>query len=164
MSDPQPFPVWIFLLFPVAFAAVWLLVTGLLGTLGGWSALARLYPDHGDAPAGDVVEIPGTSLGLQRAGMPFPVRYKRCVTVLLSATGVHLRVMALFRFRHPPLLIPWAQVERMETGHLARWRGPVIHPRGTGTTILVHGGAAGAIEEAWALRAGTPAQSASAPS
>lgn len=162
MSDPQPFPVWIFVLFPVFFAAVWLFVTGILASMGGWSELARHYRDPGEAPRGDSVVLSGASVSLRRGRIPLPANYNRCVTLALSGTGLHLRVMAVFRFRHPPLLIPWAQVECVEPATILLFRILTVHPRGTGTRIHLYGSAATMVEEAWARRAAVSAQPAPA--
>lgn len=151
MSDPQPFPFWIIPLFPVFFVALWLFVTGLLATLGGWSELAHHYPDFGTTPEGNVLTVGGSSVGMRRGGVPLPVSYNRVVTLTLSRTGLHLRVMSFFRFRHPPILIPWEQVEALEPG---MWHSLVVHPRGSGTRIRLYGRAARTVEEAWAQRAG----------
>lgn len=152
MNEPQPFPVWIIALFPLFFVGIWLLVVGLLATLGGWGALARRYPDPGDAARGNLLVLGGSSLMMRRAPIPFPVTYKRCVTVTLSGVGLHLRVMAFFRFRHPPLLIPWEQVERMEAGHFLAWRTLTVHAGGTGTRIALYGSSVQVVEEAWQRR------------
>jgi hypothetical protein len=154
MNDPQPFPVWIIPLFPLFFVGVWLFVVGLLAALGGWSALGRHFRDPGDAARGNFIELPGSSLMMRRAPIPFPVSYNHCVAVTVSGAGLHLRVMVLFRFRHPPLLIPWEQVERMEPGHHLFWRTLRIRLRGTGTRISLVGDAGRVVEEAWAQRAG----------
>ena len=154
MDDPQSFPIWpIVLLFPVFFVVLWLGVVGLLATLGGWNALARRFPDPGDAARGNILGLPGTTLGMRRAGVPFPVSYKRCVTLLLSSAGLHLRVMAFFRFRHPPILVPWEQVEGMDPGRMLAWRTLAVRPRGSGARILLYGYAAEAVQASWERRA-----------
>jgi hypothetical protein len=162
MNDPQPFPVWIFALFPVFFAAVWLFVVGLLASMGGWSELARHYRDPGEAPRGNAVVLSGASVSLRRGWIPLPANYNHCVTLSLSGTGLHLRVMAVFRFRHPPLLIPWTQVERVEPGTVLFFRILTVHPRGTSTHIHLYGRASTAVEEAWGRRAAGAAQPAPA--
>lgn len=159
MSDPQPIPVWLIPLFPVFFVAMWLAVTGLLGTVGGWSELARHYGDPGEAPRGSSIEVRGSSLSLRGGWIPLPTNYNRCVTVTLSGTGLHLRVMFLFRFRHPPLLIPWTRVERVERGTVFFFfRILTVHPRGSATRIRLHGRAARLVEEAWGQRTAGPAR------
>jgi hypothetical protein len=37
--------------------------------------------------------------------------YGNCLTVGASPDGFYLAISPLFRFRHPPLLIPWTEVE-----------------------------------------------------
>jgi hypothetical protein len=36
--------------------------------------------------------------------------YHNCLTIGGSPEGLYLAIMPLFRFRHPPLLIPWAEI------------------------------------------------------
>ena len=150
MSDPQPFPLWIiFLLFPLFFAAIWLFVTGILATVGGWSVLARLYRDPGHAFRGNIVQLPGSSVSLRRGRVPLPANYNRCVTLTLPGPGLHLRVVSAFRFRHPPLFIPWGQMETVEPGTMLGWRILTLRPRGTGTRIYLWGGTAEVVEDAY---------------
>lgn len=149
MNDPQPFPVWIFVLFPLFFAAVWLLVAAILATVGGWAELARQYRDPGHDFRGNIVQLPGSSLSMRRGRMPFPANYKHCVTLTLPGTGLHLRVMSVFRFRHPPLFIPWGQMERVEPGSILRWRTLTLRPAGSSTRIYLWGRTARVVEDAW---------------
>lgn len=142
-------PLWIIPLFPLFFVAVWLLVMTILATLGGWRALGRRYPDPGNAAVGDLQRLPGSSIRMT----PVPVSYRGCVTLMLSSAGLHLRVMPIFRFLHPPLLIPWSEIERAEAGWGLFGRTLALHPRGGGTGILLHGITARRVEEAWAARA-----------
>lgn len=159
MSDPQPLPVWIIPLFPVFFTAMWLLVTGTLSMVGGWSELARHYRDPGEAPRRSSIVLRGSSLGLRGGWIPLPTNYNNCVTLTLSGTGLHLRVFFVFRFRHPPLLIPWTRVERVERGTaLFFFRTLTVRPHGVDTRIRLYGRAARVVEGAWGQRAAGAAQ------
>ncbi|MGH9564904.1 MAG: hypothetical protein ACRD4I_02870 [Candidatus Angelobacter sp.] len=42
--------------------------------------------------------------------MRFIATYGNCLVVGGSSEGLYLAIMALFRFRHPPLLIPWTEI------------------------------------------------------
>jgi hypothetical protein len=146
MSDPQPFPIWIIPPFPLFFAAVWVLVISLLALIGGWAALGRLYPDPRTA-RNPVQSFRTASLDLRRGRFPLPVNYNNCVVAEIAPGGLHLRVWLAFRLLHPPLLIPWSQIEHFEPGRSLFWRTLTIHPRGTRIRIRLYGGAAEAVEE-----------------
>lgn len=162
MSDLPPSIVWVIPLYLVFCAAVCLLVTDMKAKLGGWSELARHYRDPEEPPRGGFVVLAGSTVSLRRERMPLPMSYPRCVTLTVSGTGLHLRVLFALRFRHPPLLIPWTQVERVEPGTAPFFRLLTVHPRGTDTHIHLSGRAAAAVAEAWERRAAGSAQPAPA--
>ncbi len=39
------------------------------------------------------------------------MNYNNVLTIGVNAQGMYLAVMFLFRFRHPPLLIPWSDIK-----------------------------------------------------
>jgi len=90
------------LLIPVFFVSFWLLSCALASWSGGWSALARSYR----APAPFV----GLKWRLRGAQMRWWMNYNNVLTIGVNAQGMYLAVMFLFRFRHPPLLIPWSDI------------------------------------------------------
>jgi hypothetical protein len=51
----------------------------------------------------------GTAYYLQ-TGFIGAVCYRSCLNVRVSRVGVYLSIFPLFRFAHPPLLIPWSDV------------------------------------------------------
>lgn len=145
MDDPQPLPLWMIPLFPLFFAGMWMLVLTIISA-AGWNALARLYREPEGMARDPVASFRTTSIDL-RGGFPLPANYSNCVIVEVARAGLHLRVWLPFRFRHPPLLIPWARVERFERGRFLFWRTLTLHPRGTNTRIRLYGGPARAVEE-----------------
>lgn len=42
--------------------------------------------------------------------MRWTASYNGCLIVGCCAEGLYLATMPLFRFRHPPLLIPWTEI------------------------------------------------------
>lgn len=159
MDDPQAFPLWLIpVVFPLFFVGLWLFITGLLSTIGGWNVLARLYPEPVMTDRAAIRSVRGASLHLRRRAMPLPTNYNHCVTVGVSPAGLHLRTAVFFRFRHPPLLIPWTEMESVEPEQVLLWHTLAIQPRGAGTHIRLYGGAANLVEEAWGqLAARSPA-------
>jgi hypothetical protein len=147
MNDPQTFIIWFVPLFLVAFTALWLLICALLAEVGGWSELAGLYREPEAMVRAPVQSFGMATLDLRRGWFPLPANYSNCAIVEVAPAGLHLRTWRPFRFRHPPLLIPWSQIERLEPGHMLFFRTLTIHPRGVGTRIRLYGGAGKAVEE-----------------
>jgi hypothetical protein len=115
-------------LFLVGFVAFWCGVVRLLAHLG-WQ---RLVPDfrvsYWEA---------GRSFGAGRASLG-PVSYKGVITAEVTAAGLVLRALFLFRVGHPPLLIPWASLEPLRAD--SAWWGTTyettIPPRDGGGVRL----------------------------
>lgn len=149
MDEPQAFPYWLFFLFPIFFAAMWLGITGMLAEIGGWSELARLYREPEGMVRAPVQSFRMATLDLRRRGIPLPTNYSNCAIVELAVEGLHLRPWAIFRFRHPPLLIPWTQMEQVQPGTFLFFRVLTVSPRGVGTRIRMYGAPAEAVEHAW---------------
>jgi len=84
------------------FVAFWCGIVALIAMVSGWSALARQYP----APEGHG----GSSWGFESARMRMNSSYSGCLSIHATRDGLYLAVMPFFRFRHPPLLIPWREV------------------------------------------------------
>ena len=76
----------------------------LLISRGGWARLAKEFATPA-VPA-------GKRRGYVSAHFRPLTSYKNSVAVTLTAEGIHLAMMPLFRVGHPPLLIPWQYVER----------------------------------------------------
>ncbi|HEY2177440.1 MAG TPA: hypothetical protein VGH15_02565 [Caulobacteraceae bacterium] len=90
------------MLFPIAFTALWLGITSLLGLLGGWPVLMRRYPDRDEAPS--------LRLDSQYGRMGVGVELRGALS--LSACPSGLRV-AISRFLGPfskPFFVPWSEI------------------------------------------------------
>jgi hypothetical protein len=159
MNETQELPLWFIPLFPIFFVAMWVGIIGAIGEMGGWGELARLYREPAGTVRAPVQRFSMGSLDLRRGTFSLPMNYGNCVVVEIAAAGLHLRTWFPFRFRHPPLLIPWSAMERVQTGRILFWRVLTIHPRGVGTRMRLYGGPARAVEQVWqqaAARAGQP--------
>lgn len=88
--------------FPFYFGALWCFVCSLLSFIGGWSTLATRYRLHS--------VFVGERWSFQSGQMRWSVNYGNCLTVGGNSQGLYLAVLALFRFKQPPLLIPWEEV------------------------------------------------------
>jgi hypothetical protein len=159
MNETHELPLWLIPLFPVFFAAMWLGITSLLAELGGWRELARLYAEPEGTVRAPAQRFSMASLDLRRGWFPLPVNYSNCMVVEVAPAGLHLRPWLPFRFRHPPLLIPWPAMERVQMGTFLFFRILTISPRGVGIRLRLYGGPARAVEQVWqqaAARAGQP--------
>jgi hypothetical protein len=88
-------------LLPVAFVAMWIGVAAALAHLNGWPRLAAVY--RARRPRSGRCFLPaGGKIG--------DVWYRGCLTIYTSREGLYLSVWPIFRFREPPLFIPWADV------------------------------------------------------
>jgi hypothetical protein len=84
----------------VAFLSFWCFVLRRLAVQSGWRAIAERFRTwcHAD---GMVFRIQSAAIG--------QVNYASCLTIVLSPDGLGLAVWPMFRFSHPPLLIPWSE-------------------------------------------------------
>jgi hypothetical protein len=149
MNDPRTFFLWFIPVFVVFFAAMWLGITGALAEIGGWSELARLYREPEGMARAPVQSFGMASLDLRRGWFPLPANYSNCMIVEVAQAGLHLRPWRPFRFRHPPLFIPWPQMESMVPGRLLFFSTLTIRARGAGTQIRLWGGPAKAVAQVY---------------
>jgi hypothetical protein len=102
-SAPSPFLIpLIFTSFVIFFPILWLGITALISVISGYGALARKYPGQPQLPPGAWTNQTG-SFGTSR--------YKKTLTIGVTPEGLFLWVMFLFRFQHPPIFVPWNEVE-----------------------------------------------------
>ena len=141
----------IVVLAPLAVVAAWLLGTGLASLLSGWHALAEQYPEP------DGYEAPSerrhrfrTLQFVRLAGLP--ARYGSSVTVTLAPGGLHLAVLGIFRFRHPPMLIPWAAIRRCEEGSFFGFRNTEVEVRDADPVIRIFGDVGDEVAREWQRR------------
>ena len=90
-------------IFPIYFLCLWLLVGAILSLIGGWFSLAKVYRAR--------VPFNGTKWRGQSGQMRWLTNYNRVLTLGASQEGLYLACMFLFRFLHPPLLIPWSEIK-----------------------------------------------------
>ena len=76
-------------------------VLWIIGGLSGWRALAAAYPLS--------VPFRGTARRFQRIQLRW-AGYNGCVVVGTNADGLYLDIFFPFRFGHPPIFVPWADV------------------------------------------------------
>lgn len=87
--------------FLLAFTVFWFLIIALLARLGGWDNLASQY-SASSTPASRIHSFQSGRFGI--------VNYSNCLGISCGASGLYLSVLLPFRFHHPPLQIPWADI------------------------------------------------------
>jgi hypothetical protein len=86
-----------------AFLVFWFGGAAVMSRIAGWHRLSALYP----AP----VRVHGQAFSFSTCALgpaSFPIRYRRCVRVLVTEQGLGLCLMFPFRFHSPAVLVPWA--------------------------------------------------------
>jgi hypothetical protein len=74
--------------------------------MGGWHRLATRFRSAA-AINGEERRFASMTLG---SGF-FPARYRNTLFLTVARSGIGLSVLFLLRLLHPPLFIPWAEVE-----------------------------------------------------
>lgn len=95
------------LLFIPVFLAFWCGIVFAIGATGGWRRLGKRYRR-------DAREFTGQRWEMQSAVMGGLARYNHILTIGADMRGLYLDVIGLFRAGHPPLYVPWEQVEMRE--------------------------------------------------
>jgi hypothetical protein len=90
-------------IFPIYFFCLWCLVAAIVSYVGGWFSLAKVYRTR--AP------FNGAKWRMQSGQMRWLANYNGVLTLGVSQQGLYLASMFLFRFMHPPLLVPWSEIE-----------------------------------------------------
>ena len=104
------------------FIPFWLLVTGLIAVLGGWTSLAESYPAPDEFPLDPAQRFRLRSMQL-RSTSRVRANYGGSMTVGITPQGLYLVPFGLLRFRHTPVLIPWAAITQCTDGSFlwSRW-------------------------------------------
>ena len=89
--------------FFIGFVCLWIIVSALISYLGGWWALSQYYLSKPHSVRKKWL--------FQSAAMRFMTSYGNCLNVGVTDRGLLLSVLFLFRFGHPPLLIPWEDIK-----------------------------------------------------
>jgi hypothetical protein len=87
--------------FIVLIPAMWFGIISLLAQASGWERLAADYPAK-RPPSGQRFILEWAKVGA--------VYYRHCLTIYRAPEGIYLSVWPIFRFRQPPLFIPWREL------------------------------------------------------
>jgi hypothetical protein len=89
-------------IFLIAFMGFLFVLFMLVARMSCWATLATFYRLSGS--------FNGGCWRSQSAELSWKVGYNNCVTVGVNPAGLYLSVFFLFRFGHPNLFIPWADI------------------------------------------------------
>jgi hypothetical protein len=128
--------------FCIFFPLLWTGIVMFLSRASGWHGLAQRFACP-VAPAGETHSAQSAMFGW--------ARYKSTVTVTIADQGVHLALFFLFKMGHPPILIPWSEIESAETSSYLFFKTTRLKLR-SGVTIDVWGGSAEPLKAAFEKR------------
>lgn len=97
----------LWIIIPCYTVALWLLVTAVISYIGGWRTLAKRFR-FGSCFLGE-------KWGFQSGHMRWIAGYGNCLTLGCNHEGLYLATMPLFRFGHPPLIVPWDEIRISRT-------------------------------------------------
>lgn len=100
-ANPWVIPIYVVVLFCSIFFVI--------SRMGGWNRLAGRFRS--------TEPFYGESWNWQSGQFRGFCSYNRCLTVGASEQALYLSVMIPFRLFHPPLMIPWQEIE-VETGKM----------------------------------------------
>jgi hypothetical protein len=106
--SPHPENFWpvIPLFFVLFFFGIWTLVCFLVSRRG-WHSFSSRYPVE-SRPPGQAYSATRSWFGSLLGS------YKNAVRIVFTDAGLYFYVLFLFRAFHPPFLVPWASVRRIE--------------------------------------------------
>ena len=102
--------------FAVFFAILWSAVSFLIASLSGWRALAKRFQAQTD-PYG---EMKSAGPFFYTVYVRFWGHYSSCIRMVATSDALFLSVFFLFRIGHPPLRIPWSEIQFSNTTFFLR--------------------------------------------
>jgi hypothetical protein len=132
MTDSVPTlldPLWFIPLFVVS----WFSICAILAHVSSWPLLASRFRSNYPIE-GEHFRFASGCIG---PSTRLPVSYRNCLFFTVGKTGFLMSLIFPFRFRCPPLFIPWAEVESITEERYWFVLCAVIHLRGFSTRIMV---------------------------
>jgi hypothetical protein len=105
---PSDFWVIVVIIFGIVFLSVLFSFAETQAT-GGWGSFAKRYPAQ-TRPAGNAYSV--SSWRICNVYDP-----GRCLRVIFTDAGIYFYMTFFRRLAHPPFLLPWESVKRVEKGH-----------------------------------------------
>lgn len=89
-------------LIPILLIGIWLLNSAIFSMFSGWMSLADTFRAS-ERPDGEQLWGQVKQIGF--------IPQNRVTHMIVSPSGLYLYQSILFRFLHPPILIPWSEVQ-----------------------------------------------------
>jgi len=102
------FEKWLDQYFFVILPVFWILLSSMIARISGWRALAESYPVSSD--------FSGKWLRFQSASLRWSSNYTGIVHFGADAKGLTLSVLFMFKPGHPPIFIPWTDIQVQSQG------------------------------------------------
>jgi len=125
-----------------------LVVSVLISFMSGWHELAKRFRSD-ESIEGERFRFRSGSIGWSA----FPVSYGGTLFATVGPKGFRLSVFFPFRLLHPPLVIPWTEVERCEPTRYWFRRYAAIYVKNFGRRLLFRGNLGDTLLSTWASRA-----------
>ena len=93
--------------FAIYFVALWCFVGYFISILGGWFSLSRRFRAD-TVPCRETKSAGPFFYGVK---MRFRVNYSSVIRLIAADDALYLSVLFLFRVGHPPLCIPWKEIQ-----------------------------------------------------
>ena len=115
-ANLDPLPISLYILLPLFFVAVWTLALIFVSAVSGWSALANHFRSNLE-PIGETRSAGGffSSVYFRYWG-----HYSGVVRLTSATDGLYLSALFPFRPGHPPLRIPWNEIQFSHTRRFFR--------------------------------------------
>ena len=141
----QEVPVWLGVLFPVAFLCMWIVVSFILSRFG-WARLAERFQSDRPIPSGARRFLwQSMSVG-SKFGSP---GYNNCINVWIDEQALYLRPSLPFRAFHPLLRIHWRDVVSVAPRKVMIFKTVELIPRHGAPSLVFSGRSGRAITERW---------------
>ena len=95
-------PVGFVIGFTVYFCTIWIVACIMISFMSGWWSLSRRYRAE---------STPSTTVNWASGTFRRIVGYHNVLRITSNAEGLYLSVIKPFRLGHPPLFIPWSEVD-----------------------------------------------------
>ena len=109
-------------------------MSALLSLMGGWHSLAQSYPVPKDFALSSRDRFRFKSIQMREHTL-LPVNYGNCVTIGVTARGLYLAPMFMFRFMHAPVFIPWSEITYWGEGGFFVFKWLEVETRSGGARI-----------------------------
>jgi hypothetical protein len=93
--------------YAIFFAAVWYLTLSLISIMSGWHSLSRRFKKQSE-PYGEIKAVGPFFYSIY---MRFWSHYSSVVRLTAASDGLYALVLFPFRIGHPPLRIPWNEIQ-----------------------------------------------------